>query len=107
MKREALDICWLVDVNAYSTLPFVLYLITLGVKGFSSMFIGGRTLGFLLSRFTGPRRNPGPYLEKTNWPCLVVGGMAHLNTSQTSLIFKVKYWFCHTPQFSIIRVAQF
>lgn len=28
------------------------------------MFFGDRTLGFLLSRCTGPRRNPWPHVEK-------------------------------------------
>lgn len=64
MKKEALDICWLTDVSEYLALSFVLYLIILCVKDFSSTFTGSKTLGFLLSRCTGPRRNPGPYLEK-------------------------------------------
>ena len=64
MKKEVLDICWLIDVSEYLALSFVLYLIILCVKHFSSTFMRSKTLGFLLSRCTGPRRNPGPYLEK-------------------------------------------
>ena len=93
MKKEALDICWLIDVNECLALPFVLYLIILCVKDFSSTVTGSKILGFLLSRCTGPRRNPGLYLEKKNCPCFVVGPSEHKSdlTSFQSEILVLPY----------------